>query len=325
MVAVTAIADNGARPPVRAAGPRAANAAPGSGTAKTGAAAGAGSARQAPHSEARRDPGTAAAGEYPANDVPRGDEGSHRSARRRGGERGRGAYNGENSAERAAGDPAAKASGSHDAGTLAARAAKGRTVWSGWDELQLDGSASTGRNAKYHWRQTGGAPLTLRNADQAVATAAGLSTMAPGWRAQGYKFELTVTDETGAQDTVTVSYSVRAAPALVFRPAADRSFVQRDNYQIGHFSVWQTSYEGVAATFDMSGDSELTFTKIGGGNYGLTGGKTDTGYTYQVTIYPAAGEASTWVEFLVNTEEKIPAVVQLGVNWEPVEAGPLVP
>ncbi|MEW6252908.1 MAG: hypothetical protein AB1716_19905, partial [Planctomycetota bacterium] len=223
----------------------------------------------------------------------------------------------------------------------AARVAKGGVVWSGWDALALDGSASTGggnagtvsagngadgKHLTYAWRQTGGPPLVILDPTSAVTSVTGLAALRPSWRSSICKFELTVTDANGAHDTAGVVYTVRFAPPLRTRPAAERSFEDRDGYQLPHFVIWQTNYDGLAATFEVASDSELTFERLAGGGYAVSGGRTDLGWVYQIAVYPVSGEAQSWLEFLVNTEEKIPAVLQLGVNWDVrPEAPPALP
>ncbi len=199
-----------------------------------------------------------------------------------------------------------------------ANAGPDRVVWIGWDLLELDGSGSTGEGLKYRWRQLAG-PVSLIVADQTrpTTTATGLLQADQiSWRPATYKFELTVTDEGGARDTDTVQYVVKSAPGLVIRPPAQRHFEYRDGYQMAHYTSWTTNLESYEAVFEITSRLELNFTRLGGGVYEVAGGKNDGHYVYQVTLYGQPGEATSWVELFVDNEEKIPGIVQLGVNWE---------
>jgi hypothetical protein len=193
-----------------------------------------------------------------------------------------------------------------------------RVVWIGWNELILDGSGSVGEGLSYQWRQTAGpVSLTIKGDRQAVTTATGLlMDQQSGVRPSTYVFELTVTDASGHQDVDTVEYVVKSAPSLKIKPTAERHFELRDGYQLAHFVSWVTNLETYESAFEISSETELTFTKVRGGAYDLSGGKTGGGYVYQVVVYGQVGEPTSWVELLVDTPEKVPGVVQLGVNWE---------
>ncbi len=193
-----------------------------------------------------------------------------------------------------------------------------RTIWAGWDDIPLDGSASTGQQLAFRWRQTAGPVNTTIVSETAATTSAtGLQHEDnPRWRPARYTFELTVTDAAGQQATDTVSYTVLSAPALRIRPVPERRFEPRDGYQLAVYSSWTTNTDTYQTTFEISSESELTFTRIGGGLFEVTGGRDGRWWVYQVLLTPQGGEPASWVEYLVDTDEKIPAVVQLGVNWE---------
>jgi hypothetical protein len=193
-----------------------------------------------------------------------------------------------------------------------------RVVWVGWDEITLDGSASVGDRLVYQWRQTGGPSwLTIQADDRPITTATGLlGDGPPSWRNRTYQFELTVMDVDGRDATAGVQYVVKSAPSLKIKPTAERRFELRDGYWLAHFTSWATNLESYEQVFDLFAERELRFTKVAGGEFELTGGKAESGFAYQVIVYGQAGEPNSWVEFLVDTDEKIPGVVQLGVNWE---------
>jgi hypothetical protein len=201
---------------------------------------------------------------------------------------------------------------------LVADAGPDRMVWTGWDELPLDGSASSGRELAYRWRQVGGSKaLTIGNDTLAVTAARGLlDDGRPGWRNLVYEFELAVTDAAGAEDVDHVKYLVCAAPPVKIKPTPERRFELRNGYQLAHFVSWVTNLETFESLFEIASPAELTLTKVAGDACEVTGGKVDGAYLYQVVVYGQVGTASSWVEFLVDTEDNIPAIVQLGVNWE---------
>jgi hypothetical protein len=193
-----------------------------------------------------------------------------------------------------------------------------RVVWIGWDELTLDGSGSSGQDLTYRWQQLRGPrTLAIRSETQATTVASGVLDEAPlRWRNAVYEFELTVTDASGAQNADRVKYTVSSAPPLKIKPTPERRFELRNGYQLAHFVSWITNLESYEALFEIASPTELTFTKVVGDACEVTGGKGDTSYLYQIVVYGQAGMPSSWVEFLVDTEDKIPAIVQLGVNWE---------
>ena len=136
------------------------------------------------------------------------------------------------------------------------------------------------------------------------------------WRDVTYEFELAVTDASGKRAVDRVKYSVQSAPALRLKPMPERHFQSHDGYELAHFVSWTTNLESYESTFEIASPTELTFTKVSGSACDLTGGKSDGGYVYQIVIYGQTGEPSSWVEFLVDTEAKVPGIVQLGVSWE---------
>lgn len=222
-------------------------------------------------------------------------------------------------------DSAASAAGSQDmapdstpggAGPTVS-AGRGGVVWIGWDDLPLAGSGE-GDGLTYLWKQVGGPlTLTIRDADKVVAAASGLALHErAGWTADVYKFELTVTDAQGRQAVDTVRYVVKPAPELRIVPRATRWFELRDGYWLGHYEAWVTNLETEQSAFEIQSASELTFTKVAGADYELAAGKANGGHAYHVTLYSLGDQATSWVEFLVDTAEKVPGTVRLGVNWE---------
>ncbi len=192
-----------------------------------------------------------------------------------------------------------------------------RIVWAGWNELSLDGKASHGDGLTHAWKQVGGpVPLKIKQAHKATTAASGLSVNAEmDWSPALYQFELTVVDQHGKKATDTVEFVVLSAPELTITPHARRRFETRDGYPLGHFEAWATNTETYESAFKIASPTALTFTKVTGGDYDLSGGKADGGYVYYVVVFQQSGETTSWLEFLVDTDEKIPGIIQLGVNW----------
>jgi hypothetical protein len=192
-----------------------------------------------------------------------------------------------------------------------------RVVWAGWDDLPLDGASSTGFDLKYRWRQVAGPrSLAIADADAMKTTAAGLTAAELQWYDQTYRFELLVTDPYGRTATDTVAYTVRSAPRLRMQPRAERRFEVRDGYLLPHYEAWITNLDSYESTFEIRSNAELVFTQVAGGAFDLAGGAAGDGYIYRITVFMGEGESSSWLEFLVDSAEKIPGVLQLGVTWE---------
>lgn len=200
-----------------------------------------------------------------------------------------------------------------------ADAGRNRVVWAGWDELVLDGSASVGAELSYLWKQTGGpTPLRIKSPRQPATAVTGLRPKGRvGWQDVAYTFELTVTDRAGQAASDSVQVIVKTAPALRIRPKADQSFQLRDGYVLGHYVAWTTNFDSYETVFEIASDNELAFTKVAGSQHAVSGGRTEEGtYVYLVTVYGQNGDATSWVELLVDTDEQIPGIVQLGVSWD---------
>jgi len=199
-----------------------------------------------------------------------------------------------------------------------ADAGSDRVLWIGWNEFKLDGGASLGQGLSFEWRQKlGPVDLVIANEHAAVTLASGLLGVEKlSWRESVYEFELTVTDAEGERDSDTVRYLVQAGPALTIKPRAKRRFELRDGYELGHYGASITNLETYESMFEISSETELTFTKVTGSAYALTGGPADGKYVYQVVVYGREGDANSWVEFLIDTADRVPGIVQLGVNWE---------
>lgn len=200
----------------------------------------------------------------------------------------------------------------------AADAGKDRTVWIGWDELALDGSGSAGDELTFEWKQVEG-PVTLQVSDSGASktVATGLP-LGPGmsWLPTVYAFDLTVTDARGQRATDRVEYVVLSAPELVIDPPSVRSFKVRDRYLLAHFESWVSGGSAEQFTFEILAPRALSLTKVGGGPYELTRTRANGMRVYEVTLVADAEAATSWVELLVDTDEKIPGVVVLGVSWD---------
>jgi hypothetical protein len=91
----------------------------------------------------------------------------------------------------------------------------------------------------------------------------------------------------------------------------------RDGYLLAHYDAWKTNATDATETFELRSPGELFIQHMGGrGSFDISGGDTGDGYAYQISVYYQEGQASTWLEFFVDTAERVPAVVQIGVSWE---------
>lgn len=193
-----------------------------------------------------------------------------------------------------------------------------RVTWIGWNEIVLDGSASQGTDLRYDWIQVSGSrDLTIKNpaAAQTVATGFELNRDL-SWTPAVYEFELMVADATGRESYDTVRVVVQSAPDVRIAPRAERYFTTRDGYILGQYESWVTNLETYESVFEIVSLQELTFTKVGGsGVFELTGGKVDDAYVYRVVLYGSDEVTTTWVEYLVDTSDNVPGLMQFGVNW----------
>ncbi len=236
------------------------------------------------------------------------------------------------SAAGAATGPAEPNSPDADKPAPVAEAGTDRVTWIGWNEIVLDGSASTGEGLTYRWKQVAGpADLQIKRPGRAKVSATGLPISAEmEWASALYEFELTVTDRQGREATDKVGVVVLSGPELKIMPIAQRHFEVRDGYMLGHYEAWAASAEGEGVTFRIASPVGLTFTKVagtgyevaseegreGGGGRGEGRGSAGGRHVYKVTVYPDPNELAAYVELLVDTDEKVPGIVRLGVTWE---------
>ncbi len=200
----------------------------------------------------------------------------------------------------------------------AADAGQGEVVWIGWDELRLDGRGSDGVDLTYAWRQVAGpAQLEIADPDRPLTKATGLPVgRSMGWEPLLFTFELRVTDADGVYDAATVDYVVITGPELEIEPVAQRRFEPRDGYVLAHYEAWTTNLETNASDFVIKSPVRLTFTPVSGGEYQLRHKSRSGKHTYTVTVYYPEGASSSLMEFLADTEEKVPVIIQLGVSWD---------
>ena len=194
-----------------------------------------------------------------------------------------------------------------------------RILWLGTDEVPLDGSGSTGDALTYAWRQVAGPyDLTIKKASAAKTVATGFPLDGwTDWDDGFYEFELMVTDAYGQQTGTSVRHVVKSAPDLHIKPKPKREFALRDGYLLAHFEVWTTNRADYAETFRLSYSSELFIERVGGdADYEIALSDAEDAYVYQVVVYYREGQPTSWLELFVDTPERVPAVVQLGVNWE---------
>lgn len=192
-----------------------------------------------------------------------------------------------------------------------------RTVWIGDSEITLDGTGSRGTELRYFWRQRSGpVDLLIDDPRAALTVAAGLAQEWPE-RDAAYEFELTVRDAQGREAVDAVRFTAQAAPAITIIPAARRRLAWREGYLLGHFESWKTNHTDDVEVFVIRCPSELTFHHLGEtADYDIAPLECNTGFEYQLTLFYREPESSTFVEFFVDTPERIPAILQFGVNWD---------
>ena len=128
----------------------------------------------------------------------------------------------------------------------------------------LDGSGSDGSIVTYLWSQTGGVPVSLNNANSAIA-----SFMAPEvTQDKLLSFRLTVTSDQGASDTDDMSVLVSAVNALPEASAGEDQFVT-ENSLVNLDGTGSDDSDGIIVGFNWE--------QIGGSpQVSLTGEKTAT-------------------------------------------------
>lgn len=197
-----------------------------------------------------------------------------------------------------------------------AQAGKDRIVWIGEPELRLDGGASKGRDLTYAWRQIDGPKtLTIVEPKLAVTSVRGLAGATSDWYEQFYEFELTVTDAAGRQATDTVAWVVLPGPDLALQPAAQRAFVLRDGYLLGHYTCEVRAEDPEAASVEIKSPVALTITQLTRGDYEVVRRSSDAGVTYELFLYRGSAGQNESFEFFVDTEERVPGVLQVRVMW----------
>jgi hypothetical protein len=215
--------------------------------------------------------------------------------------------------EQPAGDPevvAADAAPHADAGP-------DRVTWMGDQQLSLDGSASRGEELSYSWRQLSGpVDLQIQNPRAAQTVASGLVQEWPE-KDPTYEFELAVRDVQGQEGVDIVYFTVKAAPDVSIIPAPKRRLAWRDGYLLAHFEAWKTNRTDETEAFAIRSPSELTFQQLSGtAEFELVPTEASSGFEYQLTVFYRDAESSTFLEFFVDTPERIPAILQFGVEWE---------
>ena len=198
------------------------------------------------------------------------------------------------------------------------------TIWGGQREIALSGSASAASDVTYEWKQTRG-PTARIAAPRSPQTTATLP--APGaddsssWKAITYEFRLTVTDAAGRKDQKTVRYAVRTAPELVVTPMTehnhsfDKYFQTSNGASLATFvSLVQTPTTN-PVRFVVDSPSPLTLEPAGAGQFEMSHYEESARHLYIVAVYQSADEAVTRIDLYAKTDEGIPAVISLSVEW----------
>ncbi len=215
-------------------------------------------------------------------------------------------------------DPDLPSEPDFDAPPPTASAGKGVTIWLGDGELILNGTASQGDVVSYFWRQVSGPnDLQIQDPTAAQTVARGFSERWTPGQDFTYEFELTVTDAAGRQAVSTVTHCVKVAPELRITPAPKHNLAYRDGYLLAHFEAWKTNRSDDADSFEIHSPTALTFHHLSGDSeFDITVEETGGAYAYRIAVFYADGINTSWLEFFLDTPQRIPAVLQIGVNWE---------
>lgn len=194
-----------------------------------------------------------------------------------------------------------------------------RVLWVALDEIPLNGGNSSGDGLTFAWRQVAGIhELTIADPATGTTSASGFPLdWGVDWDDAYYEFELTVTDAYGQQAVDTVQFVVKAAPALRIMPRPRQRLAFRDGYLLAHYESWATNRVDTAETFEIRARHELFLEHLSGdSNFDVAVTERARAYVYRVTVYYQDGQATSWVEFFADSDERIPAILQFGVNWE---------
>ena len=132
-----------------------------------------------------------------------------------------------------------------------------------------------------------------------------------------YEFQVTVRDVHGHSSTDTVRHVALAGPSLSISPRPRRWLAYRDGYMLTHYEASRTNNSGFVEIFEVRSAVELRFSQLGGeGEFEIVTNETHDGYVYLISVYYQDGVPATWLEFFVDTPERIPAVLQFSINWE---------
>ncbi len=197
-----------------------------------------------------------------------------------------------------------------------------QVIWAGAGKVVLGGNASEGVGIRYLWAQTDGPRVTIEQGEMAETIATDLDAhYGLFWEPIDLEFTLTVVDDRGYESTDTVLVRLVGAPDLVIVPAAesnqwsDKYFQELEGVKLPHFEAWIRGPSGGLATFVIDCGSPLSIETLKSADFEMWYSEENGRHLYQFDVYQDNEEPRARLEFFVQTEERIPAVVRLGVDW----------
>jgi hypothetical protein len=194
-------------------------------------------------------------------------------------------------------------------GTPSANAGSDQTITLPTNSVSLfgSGSESNGTIASYAWTQVSGPSTAIIGTPGSAATTVGSLT-------QGiYRFQLTVTDNSGVTASATVQVTVNPAPAVPGPPSANAGTSQTITLPTDSVTLTGSGSEtnGTIVSYawtQLSGPSTATISSAGSATT-LVGALAEGVYRFQLTVTDNSGVTAI-------------ATVQVTVNAAPVVPGP---
>lgn len=204
---------------------------------------------------------------------------------------------------------------------LTASAGTDRKEWAGAGPIKLDASASEGAGLLYLWEQVNGPPIEITGTEAPIAWAHPDPETAASWAEQVYEFRLTVTDADGHSATDTVKVRTWSAPDLRLiamdsgNTLYDKYFDDYAGASVPHFVSHVSLRVDEGALFVIDSAAPLTFDQLAGGPFEMTYSGEKSRHLYHFHVYQPSGSTAEQLELFCQTDEGIPAVVIMSVEW----------
>lgn len=224
---------------------------------------------------------------------------------------------GEPTADGAAADELADADA--DPIDFAVDAGADRVVWAALGEVLLSATGPESDETSYSWQQTAGPRLPLESLGP-DALVGGLDSIT-AWTDVPYEFAVTATGPDGSSAVDQVTIVARWAPPLEIIPSdeanawTDRYFDEVDGAPLAHYETWLLAQNDVAAGFVIDSAERLKIDRIEDGPFEMSYSAENGRHLYQFDVYQQGEESRSRLLLFVETAERVPAVIQLGVEW----------